>query len=192
MKPNILTIECVALSLLFVIVAQWTLRRSINNQEPPTIKDPILIPLEGDVRTHTEKLRDWMLDTLRDAEFSLWSALITVNGIIVTVFSIFGISQTRLSVSVTFLSLSIVLFALLSLYLMISNYFERLEWLAWSFSMTLRLLAGEAVSKSQYENQDKDGAQLLVYLRHNTSNTVKLFYIESVFLLAVYIFSVVP
>lgn len=112
--------------LLLRHVLSYDKRQSMSEDD---LREASTFIIEKPDHPHIESKIESLINDIREETHGLWAALLTINGIIATVVSFAAISQSGLNKAIYFLSLSTILCAFNSSYLLIRNYIGYRSWL---------------------------------------------------------------
>ena len=151
------------------------------------IDETEVVYLENDEHPLVEKRIEALVNEVRETTYSLWAALLTINGVIATVFSLFSISQLNQNWFVFFLSLATILCALSSSYLLIQNYILSRNWREQAKTSLRRFLESEEIPRSDIKTIL--ASPLLNQIELSEKWAIRLLYTEALLVMVVYVVS---
>jgi len=183
-------LACVILTLLFVLLLIYVLSyRKRHTKSEGEIDETTTIILEKEEEHPLiEKRIESLVNEIREVTHSLWAALLTINGVIATVFSLFSINYLNQNWFVFVLSLATILCALSSSYLLIQNYILSRSWKEQDEASLNNYLETGRITKLDIRNILSPTT--LSQIEFSEKYAIRLLYTEAILVTVVYIVSV--
>jgi hypothetical protein len=174
------------LSSILVLIYVLSYRKRNPAPESELDKATISILEKGNLPL-LEKRIEVLVNQIREEAHGLWAALLTINAVIATVFSLFSLNQLSQHVLIFIFSLAIILCALCSSYLLIRNYKESRSWIE-SIKQSLRsYIETEKITRRDIKNIFSRGIPGQIAL--SAKYAIGLVYIEAILVAMIYMVS---
>jgi hypothetical protein len=132
---------------------------------------------DDELKSKIDLFTNYLFDATRDSMFGYWSALLTINGVLVSVFSAIAILQSTYAV----LSAIIISCSLLSSFLIIQNFHDLLASFRFQGILLDNLMKGvNALSEEEMQNQRSKSERKHNRITKRESVAVKLLFAQSI------------